>query len=100
MLLENIHRAAIEALEAAGYSVETSPNSLTEDELVERIKGVDVLGIRSKTKVTARVIEAADKLMGIGCFGIGTNQVDLKAATSAAIAVFNAPYERFEYNAG
>jgi len=92
LLLENIHQAAADRLSEAGYSVELSSASLSEDELLERIKDVHVLGIRSKTKVTAKHIEAAHKLLAIGCFGIGTNQVDLATATSHAVPVFNAPY--------
>lgn len=92
LLLENIHPAAVERLTDEGYSVETMKGALDEDDLIERIKGVHVLGIRSKTNVTPRVLEAADRLLAIGAFCIGTNQIDLEAAASQGVAVFNAPY--------
>lgn len=92
LLLENIHPAAVERLTDEGYSVETMKGALDEDDLIERIKGVHVLGIRSKTNVTPRVLEAADRLLAIGAFCIGTNQIDLEAAAAQGVAVFNAPY--------
>jgi D-3-phosphoglycerate dehydrogenase len=92
LLLENIHPAAVERLEEAGYSVETMKGALDEDDLIERIKGVHVLGIRSKTNVTARVLEQADRLMAVAAFCIGTNQIDLDAAADHGVACFNAPY--------
>ena len=93
LLLENISDAAVRELEAAGYtSIQRVSGALSEDELVKAVQGVHLLGIRSKTRVTKRVIEAADKLVAIGAFCIGVNQVDLKAATEKGIAVFNAPY--------
>ena len=92
LLLENIHPAAVERLTDEGYSVETMKGALDEDDLIERIKGVHVLGIRSKTMVTPRVLAAADRLLAIGAFCIGTNQIDLKAAADHGVAVFNAPY--------
>ena len=72
--------------------METHHAALTEEELCERIKNVSVLGIRSKTQVTAKVLENANRLMAIGAFCIGTNQIDLKTATKKGIAVFNAPF--------
>jgi D-3-phosphoglycerate dehydrogenase len=92
LLLENIHPAAVERLEEAGYSVETMKGALDEDDLIERIKGVHVLGIRSKTNVSERVLDAADRLMAVAAFCIGTNQIDLDAAAARGVAVFNAPY--------
>jgi len=92
LLLENIHPAAVERLEDAGYTVETVKGALDEDELIERIRGVHVLGIRSKTMVTERVLAAADRLMAVAAFCIGTNQIDLAAASDHGVAVFNAPY--------
>ena len=92
LLLENVHPVAQELLKAEGFNVETYHAALTEDELCERIKNVSVLGIRSKTQVTARVLEHANRLMTIGAFCIGTNQIDLKAATKKGVAVFNAPF--------
>lgn len=92
LLLENIHPVAASILRADGFSVETLPVALTEDELCKKIKNVSVLGIRSKTQVTARVLQHANRLMAIGAFCIGTNQIDLTAATRKGIAVFNAPY--------
>jgi D-3-phosphoglycerate dehydrogenase len=92
LLLENIHPAAVEALEEAGYSVETQKGALDEDDLIAAIKGVHVLGIRSKTNVTPAVLEAADRLMAVAAFCIGTNQIDLDACADHGIAVFNAPY--------
>ena len=92
LLLENIHPAAVERLQAAGYQVETAKGALGEDALIERIKGVHVLGVRSKTQVSARVLDAADKLMAVAAFCIGTNQIDLDAAAERGVAVFNAPY--------
>lgn len=92
LLLENIHPAAVERLEEAGYSVETMKGALDEDDLIEAIKGVHVLGIRSKTNVSARVLEHADRLLAVAAFCIGTNQIDLDAAAAHGVAVFNAPY--------
>ncbi len=92
LLLENVHPVAIELMKAEGFNVETYPAGLDEDELCEKIKNVSVLGIRSKTQVTAKVLENANRLMAIGAFCIGTNQIDLKAATKKGVAVFNAPF--------
>ena len=92
LLLENIHPAAVERLEEAGYSVETVKGALDEDDLIAAIKGVHVLGIRSKTTVSRRVLEEADRLMAVAAFCIGTNQIDLDAASDHGVAVFNAPY--------
>ncbi|MCA4899866.1 MAG: phosphoglycerate dehydrogenase [Bacteroidota bacterium] len=92
LLLENVHPVAIELMKSEGFNVESYPAGLDEDELCEKIKNVSVLGIRSKTQVTSKVIESANRLMVIGAFCIGTNQIDLKAATKKGIAVFNAPF--------
>jgi D-3-phosphoglycerate dehydrogenase len=92
LLLENIHPDAVSRLEAAGYQVESVRTALDESELIERISGVHLLGIRSKTKVTAKVLDAADSLVAIGAFCIGTDQIDLPSASSRGIAVFNAPF--------
>ncbi|MBN9479944.1 MAG: HAD-IB family phosphatase, partial [Bordetella sp.] len=80
LLLENVHPAAVERLEEAGYTVETMKGALDEADLIEAIKGVHVLGIRSKTNVSRKVLDAADRLMAVAAFCIGTNQVDLDAA--------------------
>jgi len=92
LLLENVHPVAVELMKAEGFTVETYPAALSEEELIKKIKNVSVLGIRSKTQVTAKVLEHANKLMAIGAFCIGTNQIDLPAATKKGIAVFNAPF--------
>ncbi len=92
LLLENIHPDAVARFESEGYVVESVSSALDEDELISRIEGVSLLGIRSKTKVTARVIEAAKDLAAIGAFCIGTDQIDQAAASQAGIAVFNAPF--------
>ncbi|MGA5304485.1 phosphoglycerate dehydrogenase [Nucisporomicrobium flavum] len=92
LLLESIHPDAVSRLEAEGYQVESVRNALDEVELIERIPGVHLLGIRSKTKVTAKALEAADSLVAIGAFCIGTDQIDLAHASQAGIAVFNAPF--------
>ena len=80
LLLESIHPAAVELLEARGFEVEVRAGALTEAELVEALPGVRLLGIRSNTNVTERVLESAPDLEAVGCFCIGTNQVDLAAA--------------------
>ena len=92
LLLENIHPAAVERLEEAGYTVETRKGALDEDALIEAVRGVHVLGVRSKTQVSAEVLQAADRLMAVAAFCIGTNQIDLDAAAARGVAVFNAPY--------
>jgi D-3-phosphoglycerate dehydrogenase len=92
LLLESIHPDAVSRLEAEGYQVESVRNALDEAELVERIEGVHLLGIRSKTQVTAKVLAAADSLVAIGAFCIGTDQIDLAQAAKDGIAVFNAPF--------
>ncbi|MEE1296036.1 MAG: phosphoglycerate dehydrogenase [Bifidobacterium sp.] len=92
LLLENIHPLAAQNLRDHGFEVETMKGALSEDELIAALDGVDLLGIRSKTTVTKRVLDARPALTAIGCFCIGTNQVDLAAAGKAGVAVFNAPY--------
>lgn len=92
LLLENVHPVAVALLKSEGFNVEVYHAALTEDELCEKIKNVSVLGIRSKTQVTARVLENANRLMAIGAFCIGTNQIDLVNATKKGVAVFNAPF--------
>lgn len=92
LLLENIHPFAAQSLRDHGFEVVTDKGALSEDELIEALDGVDLLGIRSKTSVTPRVIDARPHLSAIGCFCIGTNQVDLDYAAKRGIAVFNAPY--------
>ncbi|GAA1924074.1 phosphoglycerate dehydrogenase [Nocardioides marmoribigeumensis] len=92
LLTESIHPVAMQHLEAAGYDVDLRTGSLSEDELVHTLPGVHLLGIRSNTHVTERVIDAATDLVAAGCFCIGTNQIDLTAAAARGIAVFNAPY--------
>jgi D-3-phosphoglycerate dehydrogenase / 2-oxoglutarate reductase len=93
LLLENISDSAVKELNTSGYAeIKQIKGALNETDLIEQIKGVHILGIRSKTQITEKVLEKADKLLAIGCFCIGTNQVDLKSATRKGIAVFNAPY--------
>ncbi|MDF2187838.1 phosphoglycerate dehydrogenase [Paraflavitalea sp. CAU 1676] len=93
LFLENISDAAVKNFKDAGYaSVRKLGGALTEDDLVREVKDVHLLGIRSKTMITPRVLEAAKKLQAIGCFCIGVNQVDLKSATEQGVVVFNAPY--------
>ncbi len=92
LLLENIHPVAAEAFRRAGWEVDARSGSLSEDELVDALSGVALLGIRSNTTVTARVLEAGKDLLAVGCFCIGTNQVDLADAAERGVAVFNAPF--------
>lgn len=92
LLLENIHVDGADFLRGKGYQVETRDGALSEDELIEAIQGVHLLGIRSTTYITEKVLDAAPDLIAIGAFCIGTNQIDLSAASERGIAVFNAPY--------
>jgi len=91
LLLEGVSSSAVEYLREAGYSVTENPKSLKPEELLEVIKDVHVLGIRSKTKITAEHLQAARRLLTIGCFGVGTNQVPLDLACQHGVPVFNAP---------
>jgi D-3-phosphoglycerate dehydrogenase len=93
LFLENISDQAVKNFQRQGYTqVEKITKALTEDELVREIKDVHILGIRSKTKITPKILDAAKKLQAIGCFCIGVNQVDLESATKHGVVVFNAPY--------
>ena len=93
LFLENISDTAVQKFLAAGYvSVKKISAALSEDELINEIKNVHLLGIRSKTQITKNVLAHADKLQAIGCFCIGVNQVDLAVATKKGVSVFNAPY--------
>lgn len=93
LLLEGVHESAVATLKKAGYtSIEYLKTALPEDELIKKIADVHFVGIRSRTQLTREVFEAANKLIAVGCFCIGTNQVDLQAATEKGVAVFNAPY--------
>lgn len=93
LLLENISEAAIRNFREAGYtSIKKITGALSEQELIKEIADVHLLGIRSKTNISKKVLEAAGKLQAVGCFCIGVNQVDLKQATRHGVVVFNAPY--------
>ncbi len=93
LFLENISEKAVQQFKQNGYvNVRKLSGALSEDELIKEVKDVHLLGIRSKSLITKKVLHAATKLQAIGCFCIGVNQVDLKAATEAGVAVFNAPY--------
>jgi D-3-phosphoglycerate dehydrogenase / 2-oxoglutarate reductase len=92
LLLENISGAAVEGLRGAGYEVESQKAALEERELLGKVKGISILGVRSKTRVTAAVLEAAPKLVAVGAFCIGVDKIDSKAASERGIAVFNDPH--------
>ncbi len=92
LLLENIHPEAVRLLENAGVEVTERASAFGETDLKAALPGVDLLGIRSKTRVTAAVLDAAPDLVAVGAFCIGTDQIDLAAASALGIAVFNAPY--------
>ena len=93
LFLENISDVAVSQFQSAGYTnVKKLSGAISEAELIRQVKNVHLLGIRSKTQITSAVLEAAPKLQAIGCFCIGVNQVDLEAATTQGVAVFNAPY--------
>ncbi|WP_448549206.1 phosphoglycerate dehydrogenase [Thalassotalea fusca] len=93
LLLEGVHQSALEELKLQGYTnIEYLKTSLAESELIEKIANVHFIGIRSRTQLTDKVLSHAKKLVAIGCFCIGTNQVDTKAAQKLGIPVFNAPF--------
>ena len=93
LLLEGIHPSAERVFRDEGYAnIETVKTALTGEEMKAKLEGVHFLGIRSRTTLTREIFEAADKLVAVGCYCIGTNQVDLKAATEHSIIIFNAPY--------
>lgn len=93
LLLENISDAAVDEMNQSGYlQIQRINGAMSETELIKAVAGVHLLGIRSKTQITKNIIDAADKLLAIGCFCIGVNQVDLRAATEKGVAVFNAPH--------
>jgi len=93
LLLENVHESAHEIFRGQGFQIEAIPRALKEDELAAKLaEGVHLLGIRSKTHVTARALEAGKRLLSIGAFCIGTNQIDLEAAKRSGVPVFNAPF--------
>lgn len=93
LLLEGVHQSALEELKSQGYSnIEYHKASLAEDELIEKISSAHFIGIRSRTMLTDEVLSHAKKLVAIGCFCIGTNQVDIKSAQKRGIPVFNAPF--------
>jgi len=93
LLLEGVHKNALDVLSNNGYTnIEYLRTALDEDALIAKIKDAHFVGIRSRTQLTAKVLEAANKLIAVGCFCIGTNQVNLRAAMEKGIPVFNAPY--------
>jgi D-3-phosphoglycerate dehydrogenase len=93
LLLEGLHQSAVDTLNQAGYTnIEYLKTSLPEEQLIEKARNVHFIGIRSRTQLTRKVFDAAEKLQAVGCFCIGTNQVDLNAALQRGIPVFNAPY--------
>ncbi|WP_367898958.1 phosphoglycerate dehydrogenase [Leptospira sp. WS58.C1] len=92
LLLENVHQDAFQLFQKDGFNVRLLPQALGEDELSKEIENIHVLGIRSKTNLTAPVLAKAKRLLTVGCFCIGTNQVDLAEAEKKGIPVFNAPY--------
>ncbi|KFZ39133.1 3-phosphoglycerate dehydrogenase [Shewanella mangrovi] len=93
LLLEGVHQSAVEVLQRAGYTnIDYHKGALAGDDLINAIKDAHFVGLRSRTQLTKEVLEQAEKLVGVGCFCIGTNQVDLKAAELLGVPVFNAPF--------
>lgn len=93
VLLEGVHQSAVDALHKAGYTnIDYVKTALAGNELIERIKDAQFVGLRSRTQLTAEVLAQCPKLIAVGCFCIGTNQVDLQAAQARGVVVFNAPY--------
>ncbi len=92
LLLENIHEHGVRKLQEEGYNVKVHPAGMDEDELCEAIKDVSIIGIRSKTHITKKVLENANRLLAVGAFCIGTNQIDLDECLRKGVAVFNAPF--------
>jgi D-3-phosphoglycerate dehydrogenase len=92
LLLENVHQIGVNLFNEEGYEVEVVGSAMSEEELCEKIKNISILGIRSKTNVTKKVLENANRLLSIGAFCIGTNQIDLEICQEKGIAVFNAPF--------
>ncbi|MEH6628478.1 MAG: phosphoglycerate dehydrogenase [Motiliproteus sp.] len=93
LLLEGVHQSAVDALNAEGYSnIDYQSTALSEEQLIERIQDAHFVGIRSRSQINEKVLNAASKLMAVGCFCIGTNQVNLTAATERGVTVFNAPF--------
>ena len=93
LFLENISQSAVKRFTDSGYtSIQQIPGAIKESELIKKIKNIHILGIRSKSKISAEILKHAEKLQAIGCFCIGTNQVNIEAATQKGITVFNAPY--------
>jgi D-3-phosphoglycerate dehydrogenase / 2-oxoglutarate reductase len=92
LLLENISAVAVDGFREAGYEVESHKTALDERELVQKVSGASILGVRSKTRVTAAVLQAAPKLLAVGAFCIGVDKIDQKAASERGIAVFNDPH--------
>ena len=93
LFLENISDTAVKQFREAGYTdIRKLSGALSEEQLIQEVKNVHILGIRSKTQITRKILEHASKLQAIGCFCIGVNQVDLKAASQQGVVVFNAPY--------
>lgn len=92
LLLENIDEQAVELFKREGYTVEKLKKALNENELIEKAKDVSVIGIRSKTQITEKVVKKLNKLLAVGAYCIGTNQIELKACAQNGVAVFNAPY--------
>jgi D-3-phosphoglycerate dehydrogenase len=92
LLLENVHASAHSLVASEGYSLESRESAFTEDELLFHISDIHVLGIRSKTRISTRVLEEARRLLAVGCYCIGTNQVDLDSANRHGVPVFNAPF--------
>ena len=92
LLLEKVDKVAYELFNNEGYNVECMDGSLDEEELIDKIKNISILGIRSKTKISKKVIDSANKLLSIGAFCIGTNQIKLDECNNSGVIVFNAPY--------
>lgn len=92
VLFESIHESANQLIRADGLQLETVPGALEQEALIEKVKDAHLIGIRSKTQVTAEVLQASKRLLAVGCFCIGTNQVDLETANRLGIPVFNAPF--------
>ena len=92
LLLEKIDKVALNIFKKEGYNVECYDGSLNERELIKRIKNISILGIRSKTKISDKVIKSANKLLAVGAFCIGTNQININACNNSGVVIFNAPY--------